>query len=289
MNNGVYKSGEGRRFIENAYRKILTSEIAESLTKKIVATRYGSTFVLEKSDVRKPPLILIHGTVSNSAAWLEVLPIFMQNYSVYCVDIPGEPGLSVSKRLQLNSDEPEKWLNCVLDALGLKKAAFLGVSLGGWYALNFAIHYPEKVTALSLISTGGIAKQKYRFIFKVLFFLMLGKRGRNLLNKEIFYKVDVPDVFLTFQEKVFKHFRPMTEPFPLFTDEQIRCLKMPVQYFGGDSDVLLNTDLAVQRLSSLLSDVDARLLKDTGHVIIDMFDETLQFLEHRTLGRKLEV
>ena len=143
---------------------LFRSDLAADLKQKTLNTPYGETFVIEKSVPGKPPLVLLHGSVSNSASWLGVIPLYAQNFSIYCLDIPGEPGLSTSNRFPLKSDSPEKWLKSVLDTLGLNKVSFLGMSLGGWYALNFAIRNPERVSALSLISAGGIAKQKTGFL-----------------------------------------------------------------------------------------------------------------------------
>lgn len=95
------------------------------------------------------------------------------------IDIPGEPGLSSDNRFLLSSNLPELWISNVLDGLGLHSASFLGMSLGGWYALNFAVHYPHRVSSLSLISAAGFAGQKISFLFKALFLLMLGKTGQN--------------------------------------------------------------------------------------------------------------
>ena len=278
MNAGVYKSEAGQKIIEKAYLGHLSSDLAVGLTQKAIDTPFGKTFVIEKSEPGKPPLVLLHGSVSNSASWLGVISIYAQNFSIYCLDIPGEPGLSTPNRMPLTSDSPEQWLKSILDTLGMHKVSFLGMSLGGWYALNFAIRNPERVSALSLISTGGIARQKSGFLFKALFFLLLGKKGQDLLNKTIYHKAVMPRELLEYQALVSKHFRPVTEPLPVFSNEQLLNLTMPIQYFGGDHDALLNTRKSVARLSSLLPHAEAFLLKDTGHAIIDKFEEVNDFL-----------
>lgn len=227
--------------IERAYLAHLNSSMAAGLARKTVETPLGSTFVVEKSAPGKPPLVLLHGSVSNSASWLGVIPLFARTFSVYCLDIPGEPGLSTSERFPLSSDAPERWLRGALDALGLDRVAFVGMSLGGWYALNFAVHNPGRVSALSLISAGEMAPQKAGFMFKAVFFIMLGKHGQAMLNKAIYHKTIMPQEILEYQALVAKHFRPLGEPIPLFSDEELSRLTMPLQYFGGAKDALLNT------------------------------------------------
>lgn len=278
MNKPVYKSADGRRIVEAAYRAYLDSELAAGLTQRRIDTVEGSTFVLEKAAPGKPPLVLLHGSVSNSASWLGVIPIFACDFSVYCVDIPGEPGLSEPSRFPLASSSPEAWLKETLDALGLHRVAFLGMSLGGWYALNFAVKNPERVSALSLVSVGGIGAQRIGFLFKALFFLLLGKRGQALLNRAIYLKAEVPAEILEYQALVSKHFIPLSESLPIFTDAELARLDMPVQYFAGDRDALLDAEGAVERFRRILPDAQAVLLEDTGHVIVDRFEVARDFL-----------
>lgn len=278
MSASVYVSPEGQKIIEKSYRTHLDSDLASGLTQRTIETELGPTFVLENSSPGKPPLVLLHGSVTNSASWLGVIPLFSQDFSVYCLDIPGEPGLSTPNRFPLASGSPERWLKSALDALGLEKPFLLGMSLGGWYALNFAVRNPGRVSALSLISVGGIAPQKSGFIFKAVFFMLLGTWGQTLLNKAIYHKVLMPREILEYQALVSRHFHPMTEALPVFSDEQLRALTMPVQYFGGDKDALLNTGKSVERLRSLLPGAEAHLLEDSGHAIIDNFEAVRDFL-----------
>lgn len=278
MNKPVYKTPEGRIIVEAAYRSFLDSELAAGLTQRRIDTAEGSTFVLEKAAPGKPPLVLLHGSVSNSASWLGVIPLFARDFSVYCVDIPGEPGLSEPSRFSLASNSPEAWLKGALDALGLRRVAFLGMSLGGWYALNFAVRNPERVSALSLVSVGGIGAQRIGFLFKALFFLLLGKRGQAYLNRAIYHKAEVPAEILEYQALVTRHFIPVSEPLPVFTDAELACLNMPVQYFAGDRDALLDAKGAVERLRRILPGAQAILLEDTGHVIVDRFEAARDFL-----------
>jgi len=278
---GIYKTPQSKQIIETMYRGHLASPLAAGLQQQFVETPFGKTFVLCAPQAGKPSLVLLHGSTSNSATWLGVIPLYRKNFSVYCLDIPGEPGLSSEHRLKLSSDAPANWLASTLDALCIERSAFVGMSLGGWYALSFAIAHPERVTALSLISSAGIAAQKTGFIFKALLCMMLGKSGLQRLNKLIYYHVVVPEPILEQQSLVAKHFNPVTEALALFSDEQLKKLTMPLQYFGGAHDVMLDTAAAVERLHVLLPNAQAHLLQTSGHAIIDKFEAIEEFLSQK--------
>lgn len=274
----VYKSREGRALLEGRYRDILASAGPPPFTELFVDSSAGKTHILRFGDPARPPLVMLHGTMSNSAAWLGTAGGFLDTYSVFCLDLPGEPGLSEPVRLKLASESPETWLASALDALGIGTCALLGMSLGGFYGLRYAVRYPERVSALSLITAGGLAPQRASFLFKALLCLMLGRPGRKLLKALIYRKAPVPREAAAYQELVGAHFNPVTEPVPVFSDEELRGLLMPIQYFGGDKDALLDSEKSGRRLELLCPRAEVHVLPDTGHVILDKFAEVKAFM-----------
>jgi pimeloyl-ACP methyl ester carboxylesterase len=279
MNRNVYKSENGRNVIETAYKDILEGYTAYPFEQFYAQTKIAQTHIIKFGDMSKPPLIMIHGSVSNSAAWLGCIPEFIEDFCIYCVDIPGEPGLSEPNRCILKSSEPYEWLSSLLDCLKIEKAFFLTMSLGSWYALNLAIHKPDKISALSMITSGGLVPAKKSFIFKSILYMMMGKPGQKLLNKAVYYKTEVPDEVLEFQAIVSKHFNPVIETLPIFSDEQLKNIASPIQFIGGENDSLINSVRTAERISNLFPHADVHVLKDTGHVIIDKFPVVKVFLK----------
>lgn len=278
MSNSVYKSQEGRNIVESLYRKVLAAHSSPAFEQLFIPTEIARTHVLRFGEISKPPLVMIHGSVSNSAVWLGNVSDFIDHFSIYCVDIPGEPGLSEPTRCVLRSDAPYKWLISLLDNLDIEKSSFVTMSLGSWYGLNFAIRNPEKVKALSMITTGGIVPAKSSFIFKALFFMMLGKTGQKLLNKAIYHKVEIPPQVLEFQTVVSKYFNPVMEAIPVFSDAELKKITAPIQFFGGDHDALIDSVKTGARLKRFFPNSEIHILKDTGHAIINQFSVIKNFL-----------
>lgn len=278
MAASVYKSKEGQILVEHYYSTLLETFRTVPFRQLYLSSSIGKTHVLQCGDASKPPLILLHGSMSNSASWLGILADFADSFSLYCVDIPGEPGLSEPARMPLATGQPAEWLGSVLDNLQLESALFLTMSLGSWYALRFAISNPERVRALSMITASGLAPQKAGFLFKAIIFMMLGSGGQKLLNKTVYHKARVPPQVLEFQALVSANFNPVMELIPVFSDDELLNLTMPVQYFGGDRDALLDTKKTAGRLATLLPQVEINVLEDTGHVIVDQFPAAKAFL-----------
>lgn len=278
MNKPVYKTEEGRNIVESSYRKVLKNHSHTAFKQLFIPTEVARTHVLRFGEVTKPPLIMLHGSASNSAAWLGAISNFIDHFCVYCVDIPGEPGLSEPARCILDSESPKKWLTSLLDNLTIKKASFLTTSLGSWYALNFAITNPGRVTAISMLTTSGVVPAKRSFIVKAIFFMMLGEVGQKLLSKAIYHKTVVPSEVLAFQALVSRHFIPVMERIPVFSDEMLKTISGPVQFFGGDHDALIDSVKTGERIKNLLPHSEIHILEDTGHVMLDQFSVIKDFL-----------
>lgn len=279
MARSVFKSKEGRRAIVTCYEKVLAQAASRCPHRRhIVPTALGKTHVIEAGDATQPPLVLLHGTASNSATWLADVPAWSRHFRVIAVDILGEPGLSDDRRIILASDETSTWISSLLDTMDVTRACMVGMSLGGWMGLHFAIRFPERVEALSLIAASGLAPQRRSFIFKALPLALLGDWGMRRVNKIVCGNLELPPEAEEFMLLVGRHFRPMLEPVPVFSDGELQRLGMPVQFFAGSDDVLLHSAAAVRRLVQLLPHAQAHLLEDCGHAILDKGDEILGFL-----------
>ncbi len=68
---------------------------------KYIKTAFGKTFMLTAGQESNPPVILLHGSCSNSAFWFPEMMALSENYRVFAVDIIGEAGNSEEYRPDL--------------------------------------------------------------------------------------------------------------------------------------------------------------------------------------------
>lgn len=95
-------------------------------------------------------VVLIHAGVVNLGMWDEQMDDFAKNYRVIRYDIRGW-GETANPPLTYSDHED---LYGLLNHLGIAQAALVGCSAGGKIALDFALAYPEMVTALVLVGSG---------------------------------------------------------------------------------------------------------------------------------------
>jgi pimeloyl-ACP methyl ester carboxylesterase len=98
-----------------------------------------------------PALVLLHGSATSS---LLLLPLLERLEGVRAIAVD-RPGLGLSDRADWARERPRdavvEWLNDVLDALALSETALAGNSMGGTWALWYALARPERVRRLVLL------------------------------------------------------------------------------------------------------------------------------------------
>ncbi|MGI5489052.1 alpha/beta fold hydrolase [Microtetraspora malaysiensis] len=278
----IYKSAEGERVLRERYLAYLDRWPVPA-DRLRVPTRRGETFVMASGPEDAPPLVLLHGSGANAAMWMADVPVWAQHFRVLAVDMIGEPGLSAPSRAPLNSDAHALWLDNVLEALGVRRAAFAGTSLGGWLALDYAIRRPERVERLALQCPGGIGRQKYGLLLASVLLLPFGQWGRRLtMNRAL----GTASTGATPEDRergeyvmlVHRNFRPRMEKLPVFGDDALRRLTMPMLVVLGGRDALLDSQDTRRRLQQAVPHARISFFPEVGHLITEQTQPILEFL-----------
>ncbi|MCX4190679.1 pimeloyl-ACP methyl ester esterase BioH [Methylophaga sp. OBS3] len=94
-----------------------------------------------------PDLVLIHGWSMNRHVWKCIKPMLENDFTLHCVDLPGHG----DSDWQINGLE----MSSVIAEFAAKlpeKCSMIGWSMGGQFAMEFAKHYPERVSKLLCIA-----------------------------------------------------------------------------------------------------------------------------------------
>lgn len=273
MKSSVYQSPEKKEIFRAVYKNILNTM---PFAKRIIDTPYGETFLLEAGDPTKPAVVLLHGSCSNSAFWFNDIMALMNDYHVFAADIPGEAGNSSEYRLSLDSSDYADWMASVLDALNLPRARIAGNSLGGWMALKFATAYPARVEKLLLFASGGLAHIRADFLERA----QAAEEAEESLSfdEDVAGDEQIPKEILDFINLILDSYYPLNIPMPLFTNEQLKTLTMPVLYVAGLADELLDSPAGEAALRAGVPHAEIHMLPDVGHMITTPFVWMLPFL-----------
>jgi pimeloyl-ACP methyl ester carboxylesterase len=147
---GRWRSESARAHFARVYDQALAvlPPIAEI---RDVPTTFGTVRVYRFDGGPGRPVMLLPGRNASTPMWAENLPGLLAHRTVYCVDLLGEPGMSVQDAPLSGADDQSRWLEEVLSGLGLDSVHLMGVSFGGWSAVNHAVRHPGRVASLALL------------------------------------------------------------------------------------------------------------------------------------------
>jgi pimeloyl-ACP methyl ester carboxylesterase len=282
--SSIYRSEAAEQLVKQRYRDLLCAWPV-AVEQHSVPTREGETHVVACGPADAPPLVLLHGTMANAAIWMRDAAKWSLSFRVYCVDIIGDAGLSAPARPSLDSEAHALWLDDVLAALSLDRVAFVGVSLGAWLALDYAIRRPNRVTNLILMCPGGVAENK-NILLWALPLLLLGGWGARKVTQRILGPVakasaDANVAVGEFMLLIFKSMRPRIEKLPIFADGDLRNLRIPIMVLLGEVDVTMDSAAIRDRIQRVLPDAAIHLISGAGHYLGDQSALIHEFLRSR--------
>lgn len=113
------------------------------------------TRVLTAGDAANPPLILLHGTAGSLENFARNIPALARHFHVLAFDLLG-CGLTDKPAFDYAITDYADHVAATMQALGIDRAAFIGVSLGAWVAARLAHDRPDTVERLVLVAPAGI-------------------------------------------------------------------------------------------------------------------------------------
>lgn len=137
-----------------------------------------------KKEGAGPALFFLHGFPNNHTIWADIWPFFTDKYEVYLPDFPGV-GKSKNLKEELSLDLISFEIEKIMKHEQIDQAIFVGHSMGGYVAFNFASHFPNKVKALSLIhaTAANDSETKRNSRLKAISLMQKGEIGKHAFLK----------------------------------------------------------------------------------------------------------
>ena len=97
-------------------------------------------------------IVFVHGLSDSLKYWNKLTNELKNEYQILSFDLRGH-GNSTDDDSQTTINLYQEDLHCLLKALDIENAVFIGLSLGGNIILDFAINHPEMVNGLIVMSS----------------------------------------------------------------------------------------------------------------------------------------
>jgi pimeloyl-ACP methyl ester carboxylesterase len=208
--------------------------------------------------------------------WFSNVADLTQKFHVLAVDTVGEPGKSIPSRQNATRRAAAAWLEEVLDGLGIAKTCVMGLSRGGWLALNlahFAAHRLEKMVLLSPAASfiplspffSAVAAMVMRIPTQFVAKMALNSWvGRGFVVNPVFaeqFMVGLVNWNWVMNTNGYSGVMPSA-----FGDEELRQIHLPVLMLIGDQD-RLNPPRAIERARQLIPHIEAEIIPRAGHFL----------------------
>jgi pimeloyl-ACP methyl ester carboxylesterase len=237
---------------------------------------YGCTHLVASGPKDAPALVLLHGGRASLTMWSPNVGDLSREHRVYAIDIIGQPGRSIPNKTFKSRDDLVPWFSELLEALQIRKASLVGQSYGGWFALNYALHMPERVDKIALISPAAcFLPLNWQHILRgsLMFFLPSRPAMRSFKLWETYLpNIQSPENRALFNDKLeqlylgFKHFRCQGEANPdVFSDDALRGLQAPTLLLIGQQEVIYDPVASIERARRLIPRIEASLIPHASH------------------------
>ena len=235
-----------------------------------VRSRFGTTHVVICGPMTAPPLVLLHGYMATLTMWWPNIAAFSKEYRVYAIDVMGQPSKSRPDEPIGSTADFVSWLSATLDALELDRVFLLGMSFGGWLALNYAVAAPRRVRKLVLLSPGGLLPMVSQFTLRGMIMVWFPTRLTvNAFFRWLGFSSRAHTNLLEMVCLGLKHFRMPIETARVMptvvADEALRAMRVPTLLLIGDQEVISDPARALARAHRLIRDFEGALVPRCRH------------------------
>ena len=122
---------------------------------------YKNTKISYSDTGKGNAVVLLHGFLENQTMWQDLAPELSKKHRIITIDLLGHGETECLGYVHSMEDNAEI-VQAVLSKLRIRKAVFVGHSMGGYVALAFAELYPENVRGLVLMNSTSKADSDER-------------------------------------------------------------------------------------------------------------------------------
>ena len=237
------------------------------------------------------PVVLLTGAGGSAAFWYPHVAALAGNGPVYGIDMPGDANPSVPRALMTPPASCAAWLDELLGKLSDRPAHLVGLSYGGWAAMNQAIRAPGRVASITLLDPAGLTKLDARFWWW-LSISGLASMTPMPLRRRLARWLDSPAMLepelMTLMWAGIRGYR-MEPKFPgILTDGELRAITVPVLLITGARSALITPAQARDRASRMPHAEVAVVPGSHGgfNRIDELNDRIAAFIEAQGTGRQ---
>ncbi|CAI8420241.1 MAG: 3-oxoadipate enol-lactonase 2 [Flavobacterium sp. SCGC AAA160-P02] len=222
----------------------------------------------------------VHGAGGSSSIWFRQVRFFKKEFNVLVIDLRGhgksKPSINDTFNDEYTFNAITEDILEVLDYLKIKKAHFIGISLGTILIRNLAEQKPELVESMVLAGAilklnirsqilmriGNIFKSvvPYMMLYKLFAFIIMPKKNHK--QSRILF---VNEAKKLYQKEFIRWFKLTAEINPLLKFFRVKDIKIPTLYIMGEQDYLFLP--SIKRVVNRHIKSTLYIINNCGHIV----------------------
>lgn len=236
-----------------------------------VATAFGVVRVYQHGPDGGIPVVLLHCFWATSAMWAEHIPALVGEFTVYTVDLLGQPGASVQTKSMTTADQCARCIDEILDGPALNGVHLVGHSYGGWTAAQTAGRTPARLASVTLIEPcNTVARLSSKFWRTGVLLLVPGAERKERTVAELLGRPESGSLLDSVMQLVMaagSAFASFGTPFPRFApDSLLRSIDVPVQVLLAGRTIH-DSAKGIERMRSVVPSWSHRLWPHASHML----------------------
>jgi pimeloyl-ACP methyl ester carboxylesterase len=212
----------------------------------------------------------LHGSGGTALAWSGYVTHIDGRVAIG-IDTIGDVGRSEQKVAVADAADYARWLDETLAGLEIERAHLVGMSYGGFLALNQAARLPKRVASLMLLDPAGLAPIKLGPFTLWGMSVIAASRLPRVLRTNAARRLRMPAMqddrlMRMLRLGAFGFTANLVRPDPL-TDEQLRSIAAPVLLFVAEHSEAFSPSDAARRAEASIPDVEVDIVPDAGHAL----------------------
>ncbi|MDO0972594.1 alpha/beta fold hydrolase [Mycolicibacterium frederiksbergense] len=237
----------------------------------------------------RTPVLLLPGRGSGSPMWRTNLASLVAQRTVFSLDLLGDAGLSVQSGPIADAADQARWLDEVIAGLGLARVHLLGVSMGGWLAVNAAVRTPDRIASIMVLDPAMTFGRIPAKAVIASIALVVPRFPGGLRRRVMSWLAGGPPVDETLPEAELLDAAAtgfvVRQPAPrVFADDALRALSLPVLAIIAGRSVIHHPARAADRARRLLATGQVELWPDASHAVSGEFPDRIAERSRRFFG-----
>jgi pimeloyl-ACP methyl ester carboxylesterase len=269
---GRFRNDDARNAYLAAYDRCMAAWPTKPVALQ-VDTRFGMTNVQSLDASFGSPIVLLHAIAVSSPAWSAAIGALAEHHRVFAVDTICDAGRSTQHTSIAGASDMATWLDDVLAAIELERVHLVGLSYGGWLALNQGRRAISRLATVTAIDPpNAIGSARMRAMMAMVPGALRAKFAKSdVALRDLMARLNngtmPPEPVVGLAIAGLRTYRSKAPRPKRMSDDELRSITTPTLLLLCEASPVNDARRAAARASRLVPNVEVDVIAGAGHML----------------------